>query len=124
MAALFERIDAVHRNIQRRLAPFRGRSFYVFHPGFGYFADTYGLKEQAIEAEGRAPAPKQLKALIEKARAEGVKTIFVQSQFDPHAATAIAEALGGRIVPIDGLAKDVPENLETIASKIESSFRQ
>jgi len=122
LAALLGRIDAVHRRIERMLAPYRGRSFYVFHPGFGYFADAYGLEEKAIEAGGRSPAPKQLRALIERAWSEGVKTVFVQPQFDPHGARAIAEAIGGKVVPIDGLAKNVLYNLENIAAKIERSF--
>jgi len=122
LAALVERIDAAHRRIERTMAPYRGRTFFVFHPGFGYFADAYGLKEEAIEAAGRSPSPKQLQTLIERARAEGVKTVFVQPQFDPHGARAIAEAIGGETVPIDGLAKDVLHNLEDIAAKIERSF--
>ncbi len=122
LAALLGRIDAAHRRIERMLAPYRGRSFYVFHPGFGYFADTYGLEEKAIEAGGRSPTPKQLRALIGKARAEGAKTVFVQPQFDPHGARTIAEAIGGQVVPIDGLAKDVLHNLENIAAKIEKAL--
>ena len=122
LAALLERIEAVHGRIERKLAPYRGRSFYVFHPGFGYFADAYGLHEVAIEAGGRSPAPKQLKSLIEKAQSERAKTIFVQPQFDPNSAKAIADAIGGEVVPIDGLKRDVLHNLEDIAAKIEKSF--
>ena len=39
------------------LAPYRGHSFYVFHPGFGYFADAYGLRQEAVEAGGHSPTP-------------------------------------------------------------------
>ena len=72
-----------HQQVGRKLAPYRGRSFYVFHPGFAYFADAYGLKEEAIQVGGQTPTPKQLRALDRKARAEGVKTVFVQPEFDP-----------------------------------------
>ena len=101
----------LHRRIGRMLAPYRGRSFLVFHPGFGYFADAYGLKEEAVEAGGRPPAPKQLRALIEKAKAEGIKTVFVQPEFDPHAPEVVAEEIGGKVVPMNGLAKDVLRRL-------------
>ena len=67
----------------------------MFHPGFGYFADAYGLKQEAVEAGGRTPAAKQLRVLIEQARADGVKTIFVQPQFAPQSAQVVAEAIGG-----------------------------
>jgi zinc transport system substrate-binding protein len=124
LAALLGRIEAAHRRIGRLLAPYRGRSFLVFHPGFGYFADAYGLKELAVEAGGRQPAPKQLRALIETAKAEGIGAVFVQPEFDPHSAQVVAEAIGGRVVVLNGLAKDVLQDLEEIAGKIETAMRQ
>ncbi len=122
LAELLRRIDALHERIGRMLAPYRGRAFLVFHPGFGYFADAYGLKEEAVEAGGRSPGPKQFRALVEKAKAEGIKTVFVQPQYDPHSARAVAEAVGGEVVPMNGLAKDVLADLEDIAEKVKTAF--
>ena len=124
LAILLDRLDALHQNIEQRLAPYRGRSFYVFHPGFGYFADAYGLKEEAVEADGREPAPRALNALVEKARSDGVKTIFIQQQIVPSSARVIAEALGGQVVQINGLGKNVIEDIEDIANKVENSFKR
>jgi len=124
LASLLERIDATHRRVERELAPHRGRAFYVFHPGFGYFADAYGLKEEAVEAGGRSPSAKQLHTLVGRARAEGVNTVFVQPQFDPRSAQTVAEAIGGNVVPIDGLAKDVLSNIEDIAKKIKRAWEK
>ena len=123
LAALLDRLDAADRRVRGMLAPYRGRSFYVFHPGFGYFADAYGLKQDAVEVGGRAPTPKQLRALIDKARADGVTTVFVQPQFDPRSARVVAEALGGHVVSIDGLGKDVVANIEDIATRIQAAMK-
>jgi zinc transport system substrate-binding protein len=122
LAELLDRIDATNRRIERMLAPCRGRSFYVFHPSFGYFADAYGLKEESIQLGGQSPSARQRRALTEKARSEGVKTIFVQPQFSPQSAQVIAGEIGGRVVPIDDLAKDVLGNLEEVAEKIEKAM--
>ncbi|MCE5269464.1 MAG: zinc ABC transporter substrate-binding protein [Planctomycetaceae bacterium] len=121
--SLVAKIEATHRQIATMLAPYRGRSFLVFHPGFGYFADAYGLKEEAVEEGGRPPAPKQLRALIEKAKAEGIKAVFVQPEFDPHSAEVVAKEIGGRVVLINGLGGDVLRDLVDIATKIEKSFQ-
>jgi len=118
LGALLKEIDAAQAKVSGLLRSHRGRSFYVFHPAFGYFADAYGLKQEAVEAEGKVPTPRQLRALIKKARADGVKIIFVQPQFDQRAAQAVAAAIGGVVVPIDPLAKDVTTNLEEVAVKI------
>jgi zinc transport system substrate-binding protein len=124
LTALVARLDAVHRRIQRMLAPYRGRSFYVFHPGFGYFADAYGLKQEAVEAGGHSPTPPELRSLIERARTEGAKTIFVQPQYAPQSAQVVAEAIGGRVVVINGLAKDVLADIEDIATKVAAAMKE
>jgi zinc transport system substrate-binding protein len=123
LAMLAERLDQVDQHARQMLAPYRGRSFYAFHPGFGYFADAYGLKEEAIEAGGREPTSRQLRALIEEAKADGVKTVFIQPQFDPKSVQVVADAIGGRVVPIDGLAKNAIADIEDIAAKIEKAMR-
>ncbi len=124
LAALVERLDAVEQYARKMLEPYHGRAFYVYHPGFGYFADAFGLKEKAIEAGGRTPAARQLRLLIEQARSDGVKTVFVQPEFAPQGAQAVTEALGAKVVPLNGLAKDVVGNIEDIAKKIDASLAE
>jgi zinc transport system substrate-binding protein len=116
---LLDRIDLVHEDICRKLQPYRGQAFYVFHPGFGYFADAYGLRQIAVEAGGRSPSPKQMQALIRQAREERVRVIFVQPQSPQQSARVIAEAVGAKVVTINGLTKDVLADTEDIAAKIE-----
>jgi zinc transport system substrate-binding protein len=124
LAALVDRLDALHRRVQRVLAPYRGHSFYVFHPGFGYFADAYGLRQEAVEAGGHSPTPPELRTLIERARADRVKAIFVQLQYAPQSAQVVAEAIGGRVVVINGLAKDVLADIEDIATKVAAAMKE
>jgi len=123
LAVLLDRMDALHAKISLMLEPYRGQVFYVFHPGFGYFADAYGLKQVAVEAGGRSPSPKQMQALIEKARKDRVKVIFVQPQSPQQSAWVIAEAVGGKVVTINGLAKDVLFDIEDIATKVDAALK-
>jgi len=60
--------------------------------------------------------------LIDMAKAEHVKVIFVQAQFSPKWAQAVAEAIGGAVVPMDDLAKDYIGNLENMASLVEQAI--
>ncbi len=115
-------LDQVHQRIEQKLAPYQGASFYVFHPAFGYFAHTYHLRQQAIETGGKSPTPRQLSSLITQAKASKARVIFVQPQFDPKSAQAIANAIHGEVVPLDPLAEDVAANLETMATKIQVAF--
>lgn len=105
-------IEEVHSRIGAILEPFRGSSFYVFHPDLGWFAEAYGLEQRAIQAEGKAPAPRQLHDLIRRAKADGARTIFVQPQFDTSSAEAVAAAVGAECIPFDPMEKDILRNLD------------
>ena len=115
-------LDAVNTDITRILAPYKGRKIFVFHPAFGYFAETYGLVQEPIELEGKSPSPKQIGQIITKARHDNVKVIFIQSQFDSKSAQTIAKAIGGSVVSMDPLARDVLKNLVDMALSIEKAF--
>ena len=115
-----ERLDGI---IRRALAPLRGKELFVFHPAFGYFAAAYGMKQVAVETGGKSPSARQLTRLIEQARRRGVRVIFVQSQFSQKSAQAVAEAIGGAVIPLDPLARDYLRNLEEMARRIEAALR-
>jgi zinc transport system substrate-binding protein len=123
LASLLERLDALHARTKTLLAPYRGRAFYVFHPGFAYFADAYGLKETPVQVGGQDPSPKQIRRLIEQARKDRVKTVFVQPEFDPKSVQAVADAIGGQVVTINGLGKDVISDIEDIARKVAKAMK-
>lgn len=114
--------EALDKKIQAELAPFAGKSFYVFHPSFGYFARRYNLHQEAVEVEGKSPTPRQLSALISKARKEKVKVIFVQDQFDPRSARTIASAIDGEVLPLNSLTENVMDNLKVMSATIRSGL--
>ncbi len=113
----------VRRRITKRLTPFKGRTFLVFHPAFSHFGDDFGLIQKAVESGGKRPSPKEIASLISFAKREKVKIIFVQPQFDRASAELIAAAIGGVVVGMDPLAKDVLANFEEIAEKLERAFQ-
>lgn len=116
-------LDQVDKRIRAALAPVKGKSMYVFHPAFGYFADAYGLRQIPIEIEGKEPSAKQLARIIDKAKKDGVRVIFVQPQFSRKSAESIAGAIEGAVVPINPLARDYLANLDRMASSVAKGIR-
>ncbi|HUX13682.1 MAG TPA: zinc ABC transporter substrate-binding protein [Spirochaetia bacterium] len=110
-----ERLHAVDAKLSAMLAPLRGRSILVFHPAFGYFTDTYGISQLAIETNGRDPGPRELLELIKRARDAGIRSVFVEPEFSETTARRIAESLGVSVVVVNPLAPDILANLETMA---------
>lgn len=100
----------------------KGSSFMVLHPSWGTFAHTYGLNQVPIEVEGKSPKPARLKALIEYARANRIKVVFVQPQFSSKNARQIANAIGGRVLAVDPLARDWATNLRHVAGEFKHAF--
>ncbi len=121
--ALEKDLDALHRRIKAILKPVRGEPFFVFHPAFGYFADAYGLRQLAVEVEGKAPRGRQLAELIRLAGEKQGRVIFVQPQFDAAAAEKIAQAIDGKVVSLNPLAKNYMKNLEQMAIKIKKALK-
>ncbi|NCB00744.1 MAG: metal ABC transporter substrate-binding protein [Spirochaetia bacterium] len=115
---LIEEIDTLFASLYKELAFLEGSTVFVFHPSFGYFLDEFGIKQEAVETGGKEPTAKNLVALIEKAREEQVKTIFVQAQFPTQAAKNVADAVGAKILPLDPLAYDWITNIKHIASAL------
>jgi len=97
--------------------------FMVFHPSWGYFARTYGLKQVPIELQGKEPKPAELQHLIQYAKERGIKVVFVQPQFSWKAAQTIAQSLGGQTALADPLAADWAENLRRVATKFRAALR-
>jgi len=111
-------LDALHADIKKLLADKRGAKFMVFHPAWGYFAHTYGLRQVPIELQGREPGAKTLAALIDYARTNGIRVLIVQKQFSRRAATTIAAAIHGEVVSIDPMQENYLQSMRWMAAVI------
>lgn len=121
--AFTARIDQLDTDLKNILAGKKGLQFMVFHPAWGYFADAYGLKQLPIEIEGKAPKPAQLKELIQHAREDGIKMIFVQPQFSSQSAEVVAREIDGQVAFVDPLAEDWMANLRQVAVKFQAALK-
>lgn len=109
-------IDTLQRRIADHLeqceAPER---FLVLHPSWGYFAHAFGLRQIAIEVEGKEPGVRRLAEIVSMAKRDRIQAVLVQPQFSARTAGVIAKRIGGTVVTADPLAEDWAENLERIA---------
>jgi len=119
-------IDALDREIRTRLgssgASGPPRRFLVYHPSWGYFAQEYGLEQIAIEAEGKEPSAKRLIQLIDHARRDDVRLLFVSRGFPRKSAQVIADAAGCTIVTADPQDHDWAANLRRVAAAIGEAY--
>ena len=116
-------IDHLDSDLKEIFAEKKGLQFMVFHPAWGYFAHAYGLEQVPIEVEGKDPKPAQLNELIQHAREEGIKVIFVQPQFSTKSAKVVAREIGGQVAFADPLAEDWLANLRQVADKFQAALK-
>jgi zinc transport system substrate-binding protein len=116
-------LDLLDARLQEAFAPIAGETILVFHPAFGYLADAYGFTQESIEIEGKEPTPAQLKDIIDRAKEDESKVVFVQAQFSTKSAEAVAKEIGGAVVQIDPLAPDYFTNLESMAQTITDALK-
>jgi zinc transport system substrate-binding protein len=122
--SLLQVIDKTDKEADSLLSGYHGRCFMIYHPNLAYLARDYGLKEIAVEFEGKEPTPSKLKELIDLARTNNLKTIFVQKEYDSKNARAIAHEVGAEIKIIDPLSENWPEATKEIIAALHSSFTE
>jgi zinc transport system substrate-binding protein len=121
--AFVAELDTLDAELHERLDPLSNRRFMVFHPAWGYFADSYRLTQVSIEREGKEPGARGLAALIDQAKQEKIKVVFVQPQFDERSARQVAKAIGGVVVPVDPLAADYVDNLRYVGRQFAEALQ-
>jgi zinc transport system substrate-binding protein len=121
LATLLTEIDQLDQAIAAKLANLKSRNMLVFHPSWGYFAKDYNLKQIPIEVGGQEPSAAELANLITLAKAENIRMIFAQYQFNAQAAKAIANEIGAEVIYLDPLAADWSTNLLDMATQIAAA---
>jgi zinc transport system substrate-binding protein len=116
-------VDATFDGLAKDLLPLKGKPVFVYHPSFGYFLDEFGIEQEAVELGGKEPTQKALAELIDEARKDGAKVVFVQAQFPSGAARTVAKAIGGVVETIDPLARDWLPNLKRMGAVLKKAAR-
>lgn len=112
------KLNSLDLELKNAFSEMKGKKVLVFHSAFGYLARDYDFEQIAIEIDGKEPSAEDLANIIDTAKKENIKTIFVQKQFSQKSAEAIAKQIDGSVVPLDPLAEDYVENLKRIAKEI------
>jgi zinc transport system substrate-binding protein len=114
-------IRATRDSVQLLLQDRKGKKIISFHPSLSYFARDFGLVQLSLEEGGKEPAPALVAQLVTVARQEGIRTIYIQSDFDREIARTFATEIGGSIRQIRPLDPDWSANLISIARQIREN---
>lgn len=113
--SFMQEIDSLDARIRSMLAGLTSRKFIIYHPSLSYFSRDYNLDQHSIEIEGKSPSPREIRQLIDVAKKEGIRKVFIQAQFDKHSAELISHEINGDVIHFDPLAYNWAENLLLLA---------
>lgn len=116
--ALVAEIEQTEVTIKQLLDPLTARTFIIYHPALTYFAEEFDLIQLCIEMDGKEPSPAQLKQLVETAKANQTKVVFIQQEFDKKNAELIAKETGCRLAVINPLDFHWNKELIRIAKEL------
>lgn len=115
---LMQQIGETEKVVSDLLKSVDNKTFIIYHPALTYLAHEYGLKQLCIEMDGKEPSPAQLKLLVETARENNAKVVFIQQEFDQKNAELIAAETGCRLIPINPLDYDWNKEMIHIAKSL------
>ena len=115
-------IDQLDQDTKALLEKCPGKQFMVFHPAWSYFAREYGLTQIPIEIEGKDPSPAEMKKIIDTAKHENLRAIFIQEQFDTHSAQSVAAEINGQVIKLDPLAEDWLTSMKQTAQMLSQAL--
>ena len=126
--ALLPRLDELTEQISADVAGVRGKPFIVFHDGYRYFEDRFGLNAvgSAVVSAERSPGVKRLRHLRAKVRELGVVCVFDEPQFNKRIVSVILEGTQVRSATVDPLGaaiEDGPGLYFTLLRNMAASFK-
>jgi ABC-type Zn uptake system ZnuABC Zn-binding protein ZnuA len=102
LAAYTKELEALDAEVERQIDSLANKKVVTNHDAFGYYLDRYGLElvgsvipsfDSSAELSGR-----DIRDLVAKIRATGVRAVFSETSMPPRAAETIAREAGVKVV--------------------------
>ena len=126
--ALDQRLADLTAEIAAQVEPVRGEPFIVFHDGYRYFEDRFGVVAagSAVVSADRSPGVRRIRELQDKVRDLGVNCVLTEPQFEPRLVNVIVEGSGARAGAVDPLGATIesgPDLYFTLLRNMAASFK-
>ncbi|MDF1616766.1 metal ABC transporter solute-binding protein, Zn/Mn family [Petrocella sp. FN5] len=121
--AYIQELTALDEQILGFMTTVSNKKFIIMHPSLGYFADDYDLEMVAIEEDGKATTARRLGEIIEFAKANDIKVVLYQKEFDNQQAKTLADEIGGSTMVFEPLSKDYLGSLKSLIDVFEAVLK-
>jgi len=119
------KVARTFKQLQDKMAPFRGTKVVQYHESWNYFCQTFGLEIiGTMEPKpGIPPSAGHLSGLLRRMQAEGVQLILVEPYYPERKVRAVASKTGAKVLRLPlytGGRKGVSSYLENLRCNVEA----
>ena len=103
--AFAQRLDALDRKLQARVAGIKDKPYFVFHEAFDYFEDAYGLEHTGVfsVAAEVQPGAQHVAAMRTRLQEVGKTCVFSEPPMRPRLAQTLTAGLPVTLAELDAL---------------------
>lgn len=109
LKAFDERMETLDARLKQRIAPLKGKPFFVFHEAFDYFEEAYGLRHTGVFAVSAdvQPGARHVAGMRAQLQKAGPSCIFSEPPIRPRLADTLSQGLPVRLAELDDLGVSV-----------------
>ncbi|HEX2019581.1 MAG TPA: zinc ABC transporter substrate-binding protein ZnuA [Aurantimonas sp.] len=121
-AVLDQRLDELTTQVDAGLEPVKDRGFIVFHDGYHYFENRFGLEAAGsitVNPE-TPPGAERVTEIQARVRELGATCVFAEPQFEPRIISVVTEGTDARTGTLDPLGAEIADGPELYFELIEA----
>ncbi len=109
-SAVAAELDALDAELRQVLLPVRGVPYLVFHDGYHYFEERYGLSPagSVTLSPERPPGPRRIAAIRARIVDGDIRCLFREPQFSPKLVDMLSADTSVAIGVLDAYGSDIP----------------
>ncbi len=103
------RVGQLDQQIRTRIEPLQDKPYFVFHDGYGYFEDHYGVAPQGVFSLSHEvqPGARHVNLLRQQLQKSGPSCVFSEPQFTPRLVDSLTQGLPVQQGELDPLGTDI-----------------
>lgn len=125
-----KKLDELYSEYKAKFDTVKNKNFVTGHAAFAYLCRDFGIEQKSVEdmfAEGE-PTPQKMKELTDFAKANNIKTIFMEELASPKVSETLAKEVGAKVEKIYTIEskednKDYIQSMKDNLEKIYESLK-
>lgn len=123
-AALSRQLVQLQEQMERNLAPLRGRDVVIWHPSLSYMAEEFGFRQIAVQEGHKEPSPRRMGRVIDEVRRDRAAAFVIEKEHSPRMAEALNADMRLPLVHTSLMQPDIVSALLRLSERLGDDARK